>query len=307
MKLEELKGSTKNYVATWINKGIVSEESKSDLNIILNNHEKVSEYIIETFDRLNTLRLSFISLANLFKFIRGDKNKKYILYMQKAHEYGLKQSKLDKKGILSESMKKNMITFEQLIKKREQYKLLFKKNPHDNKVNLQYLILCLYSYESPKRRNYIDMEIKSRKIGLKDNKNYLIKYVNDKYIIIFNDKTSKIKGKAEMELTKILGKIISKSLKEYPRKYLLSLINNGEKPLGVQMFERLMYDIFKPKKVGVNILRHIYIENFNKKNPTMESREKLAKSMRHNLGTALMYYDKDQSRNENTIIEGKIL
>ena len=40
------------------------------------------------------------------------------------------------------------------------------------------------------------------------------------------------------------------------------------------MFERLLYDIFYPKKIGVNILRHVYIENFYKMNPNQELKEK---------------------------------
>lgn len=303
MKLNELKGSTKNYVASWINKNIVPEKSRNDLKIILEekNHKNVNEYIINTFDKLNTLRLSFISLANLFKFINGKDDINYKKYIEKAHKYGVKQRKNDDKGIISKQMKKNMITYDELIKTREKFKEKFNENPKDNKINLQYLILCLYTYEPPKRLNYINMQIKKDK--LKDENDYLIRSYNN-YEIIFNDKTTKVYGKAKFKLSKTLGKIISKSLREYPRKYLLSLINNNKKPIGKQMFERLLYDIFYPKKVGITILRHIYDENFYNMNPNNELKKKMAELMRHSVESAQRYYNKNQKYLKTINIDG---
>ncbi len=96
-----------------------------------------------------------------------------------------------------------------------------------------------------------------------------------------------------LTLDSTLNSIIDDSLIHFPRKYILSLIRDGNKPIGKQLFERLLTSCFTDKHVTLDSLRSAYItDKYNSKQFTMRQKEELAKKMRHSVNVASQIYHK---------------
>lgn len=194
----------------------------------------------------------------------------------------------------------HFVRYDNILSKRDEYRELFKDNPENRKVNLQYLILCLYTYQPPIRSDYDDMRVVKgiRPTHRLDNNYLWFNGKTKKYTIILNnDKVSETYAHRNhsdiiIESSK-LKNIINASLAAYPRRYILSLLRNPEEPLGYQNFRRILQEIWKEegKLVGVDILRSSYITDFYRKRPTTKARKQLAIKMRHSAETADSVYN----------------
>lgn len=134
------------------------------------------------------------------------------------------------------------------------------------------------------------MIIKKRKAGTKTN--YIVVNGESVTVYINKDKVSATHGNAVNKLSPELSKIIIKSLEDYPRKYLLSKLQDPNKPINKDGFESLMTFAFSPLKVSVDILRSSYITKiYGKKDTTIDIKEDIAKLMRTSVATSeLQYY-----------------
>ena len=103
-----------------------------------------------------------------------------------------------------------------------------------------------------------------------------------------------------------LTKMITESLKTYPRKYLFTTIRNLNKPMSYNYFsKKFMPNIWKLEKrsVGIDIYRSSYISYFYEKYRGIQEREALAKMMRHRRETAEKHYAKVTGEREENIDE----
>jgi len=184
---------------------------------------------------------------------------------------------------LSDARIKKFVDWSTLIKKRDQLAKTFMHDKSNNQLNLQYLLMALYIY-LPIRNNYVNVKIVDKMPCDNDN-NYLLK-VGDKYIFYLNkDKVSHAKGGTVYPFTKTMSKIITNSLKAYPREYLL----------GDMTKRNVIYQLnkmFPDKTVSIVNIRSAKISHFYNQNKSVAQKQKLAKRMRHSVSEAIYSYQK---------------
>lgn len=261
------------------------------------NSRKISSFI-DAKRTLGTRKAYYNSMAVFYT--KNGQSHQSSIFKAKSQELVDEYNDIKDDNQLDPDRVMNFVRLENIIQKREEYKELFKANPKNNKVNLQYLILCLYTYQPPIRGDYDDMQVmKGSKPTKKTENNYLwYNGKTKKYTIILNDdkvsSTYAHRNHPDIKIESVeLNEIIKESLKAYPRRYILSLLRNPDEPLGYQNFRRILQDIWKEegKAIGVDILRSAYITNFYSKRPTTKERKALAVKMRHSVNTADSVYN----------------
>jgi len=154
------------------------------------------------------------------------------------------------------------------------------------------LIAALYTFQSPTRLDYYDMEIVRKGADLKDDKNYLQVINRNKKTFIFNDyKSSSTYKTVAIPVNKQLNTVLNKYLKLNPDiKYLLRNEKNKTTPMTRNSLGKTISKIFEStgKHITLNLIRHIYITEHIDIEKTKEQHE-LAKSMMHSPQTALTY------------------
>ena len=117
--------------------------------------------------------------------------------------------------------------------------------------------------------------------------------LNDKgkfTILINHDKVIKSHGKAAIPLPDDLNNVIVESLAKFPREYLFTSTTGKE--MDDKAFSRLLEKIIPGRKLGIDNLRSSYITWFYGEHHDVNSREALAKAMRHSLDLAMRSYHK---------------
>jgi hypothetical protein len=138
------------------------------------------------------------------------------------------------------------------------------------------------------------MEIKASDKGFVDGENYM--YFNDKdkaVVVLTTYKTQKKFGNVKIELSKELSNVITKSVENYPRTYLLSGKERDE-PMSKTSFDKSLVQHFD---IGINNLRSAYVTNFYAEHESQAERDKLAKLMLHSSTTAVYKYYKVDMKN----------
>ncbi len=158
--------------------------------------------------------------------------------------------------------------------------------------NQRSLIAALYTYQSPTRLDYYDMEIVGKGAKLSDDKNYLQVINRNKKTFIFNDyKSSSTYKTVAIPVNKQLNTVLNKYLKLNPDiKYLLRSEKNKTTPMTRNALGKTISKIFEStgKHITLNLIRHIYITEHIDIEKTKEQNE-LAKNMMHSPQTALTY------------------
>ncbi len=154
------------------------------------------------------------------------------------------------------------------------------------------LIAALYTFQSPVRLDYYDMEIVQKGADLKDDKNYLQIINRNKKTFIFNDyKSSSTYKTVGIPVNKALNTVLNKYLKLNPDiKYLLRNEKNKTSPMTRNSLGKTISKIFEStgKHITINLIRHIYISEHIDIEKTKEQND-LAKSMMHSGSTQLTY------------------
>ena len=246
-------------VSTW-EKKLPELVKDNNYKWIAKNHKKIYEYITQHYTNKNTLKEHISVLAGNLRALDTlplvQKN-----YSKIATELCLELQDESKKQELLPQRKENFVFLQDIIKRREQFIQLFEQDKANNKNNLSWVLLSLYTMQPPIRMEYKDMEIVT--VLPKNKKQNFIFHKNNKYsVVIRNDKVIKSHGPANFELPEELNNVISESLKAFPRKYILSTQRDGSKQIGKQGFESLLKHCFSPQRVTVDILRSAYITHF---------------------------------------------
>ena len=156
----------------------------------------------------------------------------------------------------------------------------------ENYVN--YLIVSLMSglFIAPRRLEYATVKIKNFDTKV-DN------YVDiKKKVIGFNKyKTYKTYGFQLIELPKEVLPTLKKFLKINETDYLL--VKNNGKPLSASDLSKRIGTIFGDEKMGVDVLRSMYVSRMYKNVPELVKLEKVAQEMGHSVNAAMTYYKKN--------------
>lgn len=271
--------------------------STDELVDYISKNERAITRFIETKSNNKTKR-SYYNAVNVFYRLNSQKRQSdYITLMVK--ELGEEIMDEYDSNVMNENRAGNFVTFDEIVQKREHYKDLFEKDPSDNKTNITYLLLSLYTYIPPLRVNFVNMEFaKGAKPREKDNFMWYNGRQKKYHIILNSDKVSKSyahQGTYDYTIeVPELNQIIKDSLKAYPRPFVLSNLKNPDSALMYNEMRRHFHDAFRSegKKVGVDIIRSAYITHHHTVNPAMKHKKKLAKEMRHSVAVAQSAYFK---------------
>ena len=278
-------------IKTWSNTVLKNVNQDKKLKYIMKHHKLIYSHIMKTYDNLNTLKSHLSALAVIFRTLLGVKSRLYKKYSAISTDLNKKVEDAYK----DQTPKKDSITLSEIEQKRDELKELYEKDKTNKKINLQYLLLSLYTYQPCLRQDYKNMLVVNKVPNKTDN---FILHKNGKYnVVIQKDKVSNTYVSIIFELNDTLNSIIDDSLKNYPRKYILSLIRDGNKPIGKQGFETLLKSCFT-NHVTVDMLRSAYITDRYNKGITNRQKEELATKMRHSASIASQIYHKIEGNEE---------
>jgi hypothetical protein len=194
-----------------------------------------------------------------------------------------KEEKRYKKNKPNARQLENYISFEEIEAK---YNELLKSDPHKSKLcSQEYVLLSLTLNIRPKRADFGNISIVSNERIESLTNNYMVIDKNtNSYLILTEYKTAKKYETIKEALPESFYKDIRDSLKKYPRNFLFTDRNSNpylEKKSYSSFVIRTFEKLFN-KKIGVTMLRHIYIrEKLDFNNMTQEELEDEARLMTH--------------------------
>lgn len=200
-------------------------------------------------------------------------------------------------NVLSSKIKKSGVTFAK-IKNR------FKKevnNEHNYKSIIRMrklIVLSIYATLEPKRLDFADMRIVKRNIS---DCNFF--NVSKGHFVFCKYKTSRKYGVRTQVVDKAYVEFINRTLSAYPRKHFIP--TSGDTPMPESTFSRLVkstFLFFFDEPLNANDLRHMYIIEFSKRNPTYMERKELSSRMMHSIDMQLKY---DQFRHRKKVQTSK--
>jgi len=192
---------------------------------------------------------------------------------------------------MNEKQEENWVEFEEIKRvyeetKRATTRLWLEQNPTIQELQeiQQFVILSLVSgVHIPPRRLLDWTEFKIANID-KEKDNYY-----DGVSLVFNTyKTAKTYGKQEFKVPSALKTILVKWIARNPTDYLLFDVN-GEK-LSTTALNQRINRFFGDKKIGANMLRHIYVSDVvHKHTPKLKKLKDIAEAMGHSVNMSLLY------------------
>lgn len=286
---------------------IEGEGELEDLNFLKNEEEVVEKLqVLKLSTQKNYLSAIIVALDAMndegdydgeLEYYRG-----YLAELQKQHQE--EQEKQQK----TKSQDENWASMKQLRKVMNGYKadimereLLTKPELNRRQFDLvqKWVVANLFLSEEnpPTRLDYSPMKIikeedfEKLSDEDKDNNNYLVlKSRNKKYFHFGEYKTAKKYGANVIQVGKKLNSVLNIWLRINPTDSLL--LNSQGKPQTANGLGKYITKVFEPtgKKIGVNLLRHIFItEKFE---PQLEEKQEVAKKMSHSVGTQELYAKK---------------
>ena len=229
----------------------VFHSNELDLNKLKEETEKILDYLKDLPFNKRKTTLSALLIIN-------PNEKRYRdLMLNDINTYNQEQ----KQQTMNDKQEENWITEDEIKHKWELAKknamLLYKKQ-HLTSVDLQdiqsFVILSLLSgiFIPPRRLLDYCEPFKIKNIDLeKDN------YMDKKNLVFHTYKTAKYYGRQEVLMPLPLKKILQKWISVNPTEYLL--FDSQMKPLSSVKLNQRSVKLFNNKKIGVNMLRHIYL------------------------------------------------
>ena len=243
-----------------------AKKQPSSNDWVVRDAKKIAKNVIEKTDPPysdNSRKSMYSSLCKIILILNKNDltNKDYLHYSKLSTELAKKDEKSRENQTLTDDQKKKWISYDAL----KSLVMGFHNKIGDGSESDMYngLIASLYFFHPPVRVDYSSVLIwKSRRAIPKNNKNYLVK-VGDKYVVHLRSyKMAWKKGDALIEFNESLTQAIDDTLELLPRKYLLSSVNDPNKPLGDSGLQKKITDIFG---FGVSTLRKIYGSHWFKK------------------------------------------
>jgi integrase len=271
------------------------------LSPVTNIINKLTDY------KPNTYRGYLISICSALNLENNKKTKKlYTEYYELLTKINKELKEKEKEQEKTETQKKNWIEWDEVKNKHEELEKEVDKfkdakeiNQHKYNILLEYVILSLYYYISPKRNQdwtLMNVVLKEEPNLTTDNNYYDI---SDEQFIFNKYKTSKTNGELKEKIPEKLKKVIEIYFKFHPLlkgKKITKSTNtpflvyyDGKDFKSVNSITRILNKIFN-KKVGSSMLRHIYLTS--KFGDTVKEMKDDAQIMGHSVQTAMNNYIK---------------
>lgn len=298
------KGLNDKTVRKYINDLVRLNDDEQFKNLsFLKNFDTIKK-IIDEKNNDNTKKNYIGSILGVLSlYYKSPIYKKYIVkyndYLTEIKNNDINNDKI-KNNEKTNKQNKNWIEWEEILEKRNQLKekvneFINNKKLKKNQYNtlLSYLVLSLYTYQSPRRNEYANMFI-TNKNKMDDTMNYINLKTNK---FIFNNyKTSKKFGKQEIDINVELMNIIQLYLKHHPtyKKNKLSpflVLENGKNVNKTNGITRILNKIFNPLKIGASMIRHIYLSH--KFGDVIENQKETSENMAHSISTQKEYIKTD--------------
>ena len=147
------------------------------------------------------------------------------------------------------------------------------------------LVCALYTLQAPVRLDYVDMRISNGLYITTDGNECILKTRTTSYFIFRKYKTDKTYGTVEIPINPKLYDLIKFAMACSPRSEVL--LYKSSAVLGNIIREEFSED--KDHKVGIDILRHLYIMEHFPKLKTIKEKDELARRMLHSRFTSETY------------------
>lgn len=257
---------------------------------------------VKTHTKKNYLASIIVVLGSTPKY--EESVKKYRAYLDIIMgEYHTSQEKQEK----NKKQKELWVSFDRLLKATRENINDIKRNHFIKKTSLtdkqfnklqDTLIMALYMTQPPRRLEYADMKVISRKQYLKlddlreKRYNWLVVSTNRKKVFVFNQyKTSKTYGSQTIAVGRDVNYMLNVWLKFNKTGWLL--LNKKAMKMSSNSLTRHLMRITKSevhRSLSVSMLRHIYIsEVVLKDSPKLNEMKNVAKSMGHSIKQQQLY------------------
>lgn len=182
----------------------------------------------------------------------------------------------------------------------------FNLSNEDKKLVIKHLALSLYCNQPPVRLDMGHLIIYEGEVLANPEPNYLhcadpSERPYPKYVAYWTEfKTAKFRkgkdgGPSEPVISPFKAKVckhVFESLKLWPRRHILSLLENPNKPLGKSRLASFLNEAGPKPGLGVDLLRHIYITETFKYEVSQAKRKELADAMHHTVDTQRALYER---------------
>lgn len=169
----------------------------------------------------------------------------------------------------------------------------------EKKEVCKHLALSLYTNQPPVRLDMADLIIYHRAVPEHHADNYLFCKDPDQkphptYIATWTKfKTSKFKPEGVSTPFKpLVCKHVHESLKLWPRRYLLSLLTDSERPLGKSYLSKVLSAAGPKPGLGCGMFRKIFISHAMRNEKSESERKQLADAMHHTVPTQRNTYER---------------
>lgn len=287
---------------------------KKDMDYIMRNPEEVYN-TLQTFEKKGK-KYSAPTIKNYLAFILSYMRRNraiddrewapsYRTYKNLLAMMNERISNTLAKGEPSERQKNAVIDWNDAIRARDE---LGKKEYGSRK----HLLLSIYTYIPPVRQDYGKVRILSKapKKSEKCNGNYIILNTSTQRIILNEYKTGERYGYNEYDLPKELTKIIKASLKQTPRQYLFTLLDDPTKPYeddrSFTYFSNItLKEVLNNKGACVTMMRHAFDTqlSLNYAFMSLGDKEKIAKFMGHSICQQVKYMHVVKQDDNNTVAQ----
>lgn len=149
----------------------------------------------------------------------------------------------------------------------------------------KFVLLSLYVLFPPRR--IVDYSL--LKFGKSKNPDKEFNYVTKDSIIFNQYKTKKAYGQQVFSLPPELQTILKKWKPYCSTDFVITNKSGDNDGFSSNGITRMLNDIFKPKDVSANLLRHSYITEFLKSDRTLVESDELAAKMAHSVGQQSLY------------------
>jgi hypothetical protein len=186
---------------------------------------------------------------------------------------------------LPDNRKSKYLTKDQLL---ECYSLCHSKYLSDQQDYYEHLILALYIIQPPVRADYCGMEIWDSALpSYMPQTNYCqISAVADSFFVFQKYKTSKTYGKVIVKIEPPLVELLKHHFYERKEKYVLPDFWS-QNMLSEKV--RAITKKYTGKECSIGLIRHAWVFDLYKTNPTLLEKEDLARKMLHSVAVQELY------------------
>ncbi len=260
---------------------MLSSLAKNQKADSIENLKKLKEKdVMKYVDNMSNKSSQKTFLASIFLLTQNEN------YQKKMISLANDVNKQYRKQTVSESRKDSYLSPEQVRDRFELAKTNLKSSP-TQKHYMEYLITALMSGVfptiEPRRLEWASVKVKNYNEATD---NYL-----KKNTVHFNQyKTAKKHGKQSVVIHKEIMSVMKRWLKINSSDYLF--VTATGRQMSSSLLSKTIGDIYGNEKIGVDILRSIFLSNIYKDVPSLEFLQKTADRMGHSITSAMSFYNK---------------